>query len=61
MSAWRSGAFSVQTFNAIAKKVDAKAKDGETAGLEIRMMIHELHHPWNYRGAEPRQTQSWHP
>jgi hypothetical protein len=48
-----------KTFNAIAKKYDAKAKKGETTGMEICRIIHE-HYPWNHREARPRQTQSWH-
>jgi hypothetical protein len=65
VDAWNSSifgrpAFSVKTFYAIAKKGNAKAKEGETTGMEICRMIYE-HYPWNHQGAGPRQTQSWHP
>ena len=63
--AWNSSifgrpAFYVKTLNAIAKKGNAKAKEGETIGMEICIMIYE-HYPWNHRGAGPRQRQGWHP
>ena len=43
------------TFNAIAKKYNAKAKKGETSGTGISIGMHE-HDPWNKRGAGPRHT-----